>query len=482
MRKIFFSAVGAMVLCAAVVSCSDDDFTVSSSAWLELGVDTVSFDTVFCSVPSASKDFWVFNRGKEGIRLTSVAQQRGNQSGFRVNVDGIYLGQNVGYQTTEVEIRGGDSVRVFVELTANPNGAVLPQLMEDNLVFTLESGNVQQVNLRAYAWDATILTDPEIKENTTYTGEKPILIYGMLRVDSLATLTLAAGTTLYLRDEACIDVYGTLLALGEKGNEVVLRGSRLDNMFDYLPYDHVSGQWQGVHFYESSYGNRMEFTDLHSAFTGITIDSASLDRSKLEMYACTVHNCQGYCINSKSANIELRNCQITNALADCMSVDGGSVVANNCTFAQFYPFDSARGVAFRFSAGAAPMTIRCDNSLITGYADDELQLTDTICALDYHFDDCIIRLIEDASVHPQFFLDTRFETAEDSVANGQEHFVEVDLNEQRYDFHLVADSPCIDSANALTAEPYDRDGLPRDERPDVGAYEFMKQEDNDETD
>ena len=36
----------------------------------------------------------------------------------------------------------------------------------------------------------------------------------------------------------------------EKG--IVLRGDRLDNMFDYLPYDYVSGQWQGVRIQEGS--------------------------------------------------------------------------------------------------------------------------------------------------------------------------------------------------------------------------------------
>ncbi len=458
-----------------VSSCSDDDYTTSTSAWLTISADTVSFDTVFSNVPSAMQDFWVYNRGKDHIRLTSVAQQRGNQSGFRVNVDGIYLGQTTGYQTAEVEVRAGDSIRVFVELTAYGNGGVEPEEIEDNIVFTLESGNVQRVNLRAYSWDAIVMENATISENTTFTGEKPIVVYGSLTVEPDVVLTLEAGTTVYFRDDARLEVEGTLYSQGEAGNEVCLRGYRLDNMFDYLPYDRVSGQWMGVHFLESSYDNVMEFTDLHSAFTGIEIDSADVDRTKLVMRASTVHNCQGYGIISRSATMGLYNCQLSNALNDCFCLDGGNFMIDNCTFAQFYPYDANRGVAFRFSSTAALTNIICINSLITGYADDELQRGYYSEDLAYQFDDCIIRVIEDESIDPPLFLNTRFETSEDSI-NGSKHFVEFDTENFIYDFRLVKESPAIDTANPQTAMPTDRLGLRRDDLPDVGAFEYIKTE------
>ncbi len=466
-----------LLLCATWlwVSCSDDDYTTSTSTWLTIGTDTIFFDTVFSNVPSAAQDFWVYNKSKSHVRLTSIAQQRGNQSGFRVNVDGIYLGQTTGYQTSEVEIRAGDSIRVFVELTSYTQGTDAPQMVEDNIVFTLESGNVQRVNLRAFSWDAIILTDPVISENTTYTPEKPIVIYGGLTVEPSATLTLEAGTTLYMRDDTQIKVYGTLLALGEPQNEVVLRGYRMDNMFDYLPYDRVSGQWEGIHFFESSYDNRLEFTDLHSAFTGIEIDSADVNRSKLVLNCATVHNCQGYGIVSRASSLELYDCQISNALDDCCYIDGGNVEINNSTFAQFYPYDAQRGVAFRFSSATAPTNISCINSLITGYANDELQLGLVEEDVQYQFDDCIIRVVEDESIDTLRFVRTRFENEEDSI-NGKGHFVEFDATNFIYDFNLVAASPCVDTANPLTALPIDREGRLRDEFPDIGAYEYIKQE------
>ncbi len=472
MRRILYIATLVIALSTAY-SCSDDDYTLSASVWLDMSVDTISFDTVFSNVPSAMQDFWVYNRSKSDVRLTSIAQQRGNQSGFRVNVDGIYLGQTTGYQTAEVEIRQGDSIRVFVELTANANGADVPQSIEDNIVFTLASGNVQRVNLRACSWDAIILNNPVVSVDTTFTGEKPIVVYGGLKIDSLATLTLAAGTTLYLRDEAGIDVYGTLLSKGEADNEVVLRGYRLDNMFDYLPYDRVSGQWQGIHFYESSYDNRMDYTDLHSAFNGIEIDSADVCRSKLVLNASTVHNCQGYCIVNRGANIEMYNCQVTNALDDCFCIDGGAALIDNCTFAQFYPYDSARGVAFRFLSATAPVVFFCENSLITGYSNNEVQMGDTLNITEYGFDNCVIRLEVDETVDSLLFTRNIYETDEDTLVGGRKHFVEIDAYNMKYNFRLAPESTAIDAADPLTALPTDRDGRERDDSPDIGAYEFV---------
>ena len=81
-------------------SCADDDsFTLSSSNLLTMSVDTVNMDTVFSTVPTSTKTFWIYNQSGDGIRCPSVRLTRGNQSGFRVNIDGIYLGESNGFQT-----------------------------------------------------------------------------------------------------------------------------------------------------------------------------------------------------------------------------------------------------------------------------------------------------------------------------------------------------------------------------------------------
>ena len=226
------------------VACTDDDsFSTSPSNMLTFSTDTVSLDTVFSTVPTTTRTMWVYNRSGDGIRCTNVRLANGNQTGFRVNVDGEYLSPTAGYQVQNVEIRKGDSIRVFVELTSPTNGADGPQLLEDELVFLLESGVEQRINLNAHTWDATMLRNVVVHGDSTIDSrERPVVIYGGLTVDSMATLRIEPGTTLYFHGDAGLDVYGRLVAEGSAEENITLRGDRLDWMVEYIPYAMVSGQ------------------------------------------------------------------------------------------------------------------------------------------------------------------------------------------------------------------------------------------------
>ena len=465
---------------AFLTACSDDDsFTLSPSRLLTFSADTVKLDTVFSNVPTITRDFWVYNRSGEGIRCTNIRLERGNQSGFRINVDGTYLGASVGFQTSDVELRNKDSIRVFVEATTPFNHGDRPQLVEDNLLFTLESGVTQKVNLNAYSWDARLLSNIHISRDSVLSAvDKPVVIYGGITVDSAATLTLAAGSTFYFHADAGIDVYGRLVAEGTPEANITLRGDRLDRMFDNLTYDQMSGQWKGLHFYTSSYDNRLAFTDIHGTFDGIVADSADVELMKLEMLCSTVHNCQGYGLHATNCRISLENCQITNALYDCLCIDGGWADINACTIAQFYPFAPIQGNALHFSSSQHDLLrLSCLNSLITGYADAELigEQGDTASVFNYAFAHCIIRdttKIEHVDT-VKLFRNVVFENDSDTTAiYGKKHFASAE--NYYYDCRLDSLSPAINRGDPATAPLNDRNGLLRDERPDIGAYEYKK--------
>lgn len=457
-----------------LVSCSENDsFSTSPANLLTFSEDTIRLDTAFSTVPTATRSFWVYNRSDNGIRCSTVRLQRGNQTGFRVNVDGTYLGQSVGYQTQNVEIRAGDSIRVFVELTSPNNYGNDPQLIEDNLLFSLESGQEQKVNLNAYSWDATILNNVHIDKDSTLQDIRPIVIYGGITIDRNATLTIPEGTVLYFHNDACIDVYGCLKAEGTADRPVILRGDRIDRMFDYLPYDAVSGQWRGLRFRDSSFGSTLTYTDIHSTYDGIICDSSAVDRPKLTMDACTVHNCQGYGIWAKNAQMTLRNCQISNTLDDCLRIDGGQTDINNCTIAQFYPFDSQRGTALHFSGEALSQVLNCRNTLITGYDDNEMQgkISESTADSKYLFADCIIRTPPVKTADSTCFSRVQYEDVADTTRTGHRQFVKIDTDNLRYDFRLKGISAAIGRADPATAMPDDRNGRKRDDKPDIGAYE-----------
>lgn len=433
MKRIFLY----LFIIMGVVACQDNDtFTTSTSARLTFSADTLLMDTMFSGVGSMTYSFWVYNNASDGIRLQTVRLKQGNQTGFRVNVDGSYLDNSLGSVAHDLEVRKGDSIRVFVELTAVENLRLEPQLLEDDLLFYLESGVQQIVNLRAYVWDALQLRDVVVSHDSLIESNRPLVIYGGIRVDSLVTLTIR-NTTIYFHDKAGIDVHGCL-----KTDSVLMRGDRLDHMFDYLPYDRVSGQWRGVRFYAGSTGNVLSNTQIRNAEDGIICDSVAYDslHTRLQMQRCIVHNCKGVGVRAFNSLIEMSGCQITNTLGDCVAVYGGLAVMESCTVAQFYPFDAKRGAALRFcnsfNGHTYPLEgLVCARSIVTGYEDDVVmgEAGDSTAAFDYYFTNTLLRTPE--VIDTTRFKQVIWESPKDEI-QGKKHFVLIDEKNMVYDFHL----------------------------------------------
>ena len=430
-----------LIWCVGLLTaCSDNDsFTTSRYDLLTFSIDTVKMDTVFANVGSRTYSLWVYNHSGDGIRISTVRLRNGNQTGFRVNVDGSYLDNTLGSVATDFEVRKGDSICVFVELTAMENGQNEAQLVEDDLVFGLESGVEQRVSLQSYAWDAIKLTDLAVHRDTLIESLKPIVIYGDgIEVDSGAVLTLR-HSTLYFHDKAGITVRGSL-----KTENVVLRGDRLDHMFDYLPYDRVSGQWAGVRFASSSRGNRLENTQIRNAMTAVSLEApAVLDtlQQRLTMNRCVVHNAKGDGIIASNSYIGLNYCQLTNTLGNCLTLLGGKAEVDHCTLAQFYPFNTAaRGVALVLASSNGydvypTLRIDCKNTIVTGYADDQVMVYQAdSTTINYAFADCLLRTpaVEGDTVN---FKRIQWETPRDTI-QGKQHFAVVDERNLIYDFHL----------------------------------------------
>lgn len=485
--SVILYIIGVMTLLSATSCMDEENFSVSKTDLLTFSTDTVKLDTTFSNVPTPTKSMWVYNRTGKAIRCSDIRLEGGNQEGFRVNVDGTFLSPTTGYQNHDVEIRKGDSVRVFVELTSVMQQEDEPQLVQDNLVFTLESGVQQKVNLRAMSWDAEFLRDVEVKrgENlvlgaATASGyQKPIVVYGGITVDSLATLTIKEGTTLFFHEDAGIKVYGTLKAVGTVEKPITMRGDRIDHLFDYLPYDRTPGQWQGIRLMSFSRENEFAFTDIHSAYDAVLVDSCDVTIQKLLVQNSTIHNCQGYGVRVDYAKAQFYNTQISNTLDHCLYVWGGDVEVNNCTIAQFYPFDARRGSAIGFMAPIDSLKVK--NSLVTGYADDEVVWTPVDDQpLNFSFDHCVLRTEKMDSEDSLKFTNVIYEDVKDTTMYGEKHFVKMDTDNFVYDFRLSAKSAAIGAADATTSLPFDRNGLKREgDKADAGCY-LYREEKNEE--
>ena len=441
MKRIFY-----ILILAMIVACADDDnFSASSALHLSFSSDTVSLDTLFSRTPSATYTFWVRNNNDEGLRIADIHLSRRNQTGFRVNVDGSYLDNSLGSQVNDIEIRRNDSILVFVELTSSQASNPEPTMVEDDLVFVLESGLQQKVNLRAWTWNAEKLYDHVITSDQLIETSTPIIIYGGLKVEEGATLTLR-NTTLFFHDKAGIDVFGSLIL-----ENCVLRGDRLDRMFAYLPYDRVSGQWSGVHFHESSLKGVISGTEIRNACDAVVLDSAALDTTKVRllMQNSVIHNSKGYGLKAVNSRVSLVNCQFTNTLSDCVSIVGGVADITHCTLAQFYPFSADRGVALRFanfedSSDIPLLRLNCSASIVTGYDEDVMMglVRDTVAAFEYRFSDMLLRTPKVTTADSLRFSNIIWETPKDSI-EGKKHFRTIDEDNLYYDFHLDSVSTAL---------------------------------------
>jgi len=471
----------------AMAACGDDDsFSASPGNRLTFPADTLQLDTVFSNTPSSTYGFWVHNNSDDGIRISSVRLERGNQTGFRVNIDGVFLDNGNGSIAHDFEVRRGDSIRVFVELTAHANGMLSPQEIADNLQFMLESGVQQQIKLLSWSWDAEVTDSLIIAADTILAPTRPYIVRRGIKVEQGATLAIAGGTKMFFHDGAGIDVHGRITVDGTAGNEVVMRGDRLDHMFSYLPYDRVSGQWRGIRFFGTSADNRISFADIHSCADALICDSAAFDNTKprLTIDHSTIHNCDGHGLLALNSNIFISNTQISNTLGDCLAVYGGQCSVVYTTLAQFYPFSADRGVALHFgniyNGYPYPLgMLSCVNTIVTGYADDELMgekdENQDDAAFQYSFTNCLLRTppVDAESEDYPLFTSVIFESAEDSIY-GKQHFTTVNEDNLYYDFRLTADSPAKSKALPLTDITDDRHGQPRSkETPSIGAFEFL---------
>ena len=68
----------------------------------------------------------------------------------------------------------------------------------------------------------------------------------------------------------------------------------------------------------------------------------------------------------------------------------------------------------------------------------------------------------------------RFDSICEITFNPPKSSIIVTESSYSYDFRLDSLSTAIDKGDPATAPPIDRNGLPRDERPDIGAYEYKK--------
>ena len=158
------------------VGCEDDLRIDNQGRVLQFSKDTLTFDTVFTNIGSATAKVLVYNKQNKAVNISEIKLAGDAASAFRINVDGA---KSANHLFRDITIRAKDSLYIFIEVKVDPTDVNTPVLVQDSIVFNVEDRH-QRILLEAYGQDVEVLRGQVITSNTTLNADKPYLIYDSL--------------------------------------------------------------------------------------------------------------------------------------------------------------------------------------------------------------------------------------------------------------------------------------------------------------
>jgi len=500
MQKYFISII-ILIFIVLSSSCRKNFDTIVGNSDFRLEKDTLFLDSVFTNIASHTYHVKIYNTSKNDITLNEVKLANGDQSFYRINVDGIS-----GKSAKNVLIHAQDSIFVFVEVTADINQLTDP-IYEEKLIVE-DNGKTDDVLLTAFVKDAyflypqrfpdgrkdsiTTYTDPNtgatskvagyfLPNDTTFTADKSIVVYGHVAVSPGKTLTIDPDTHLYFHFNSGLIVWedASLHVNGSLGHEVIFEDDRMEPDFE-----NRANMWNYIWLRNNSKDNQIDFAIIKNAQVGIVSYANNLSQPILNINNSQIYNCSvgifgfGSHINAHNlvmnnfagsallllygGNYDLKHCSITNYGNGIRNKENAAIYVNNY-FVQdevLYPNDLTQ---FNLS-----------NSIIYGNSGIEFYLDkDDNALFNYQVNNSLIRFV-DTQGHFNNIPEVDFTDAS--------HYQNILLNQdpifqntQENKIIIGDTSPAINQGNILTAQqvPLDILGVDRTTQPDLGAYQHI---------
>jgi hypothetical protein len=383
----YYHILGLLLLALAWGSCRKNDVFTKAGVNLTFSTDTVFFDTIFSklgsnpnSPRSVTLQVRVTNPSKNAVK-TQISLAGNFYGIFKLNVDG-----RAGNVFQDVEIRGNDSIYIFVQAYIDPVGSNTPFIVTDQILFET-NGVKQDVDLVAWTQDA-IYFENEVLDcssgNLLWTSDKPIVIYDSILIPQGCTLTIEAGTQVHSYNKSCILVQGTLVVNGTIEKPAVFQGSRLDDDYKEMP-----GQWIGIHFLPGSSGNLITGAVIKNGVIGIRIDSMpSTGQFGLVLKESIIKNMSAVGLLNYTAKLYAENNLVANCgLYSFIGELGGTYTLLHNTFSAqsqvtgredpgFYLSnapgrDESGGIIYSF-----PLIFTVQNNIIFGSLEDEFLINE----------------------------------------------------------------------------------------------------------
>lgn len=463
LRVAFINPVNLFLLLivgSSLINCVPEeeviDFDYSNG--LAFSADTILFDTIFSGVGSATQRLKVFNPNQKAVEISNIKLGLGAYSSFKILVNGA-----IPNPAEEIFLLGKDSMLLLVEVYIDPQDDNSPYLIHDSIVF--ETNNIQQdVKLVAWGQDANYIGDEILPCNTTWTSERPYVLYSSILVDTLCQLTIEKGTEIYGAKNAYIYSKGSIFAEGTADERIVFRNERLDPAYENIP-----GQWGGIILLEGSHDNYMDFAIIRNAEYGIRLGAPDQDTiPDIILKNTIIENMSNSGILCFSSDLYAENVLVNNCIElNLGNIAGGNYAYKHCTFAN-YSFNYIRQSPSVFISDNIVLD---DNSSII--EDIYVELQNSI--IDGNMEDEILFDLSGGASTSFAFNNTMFKTTISeldtlgNILNEDPTFVDP----SRYNYRLDTLSPAKDRGSIIGVD-FDLDGVERDALPDLGAYERIE--------
>ena len=492
MRSFLFLAGLFLVILS---SCTfDDNFVTGTDVNMRFEQDTLSFDTVFAQVGSATRILKIYNEGSEPIKLDKVEVQGMTGVEFTINVDGIR-----GPVVEDVVIWENDSIYVFVEVEVDPTAPeeTSPFIVEDRLVVTTGSRE-QSVVLEAFGQNANYVNGfnqgvPFLLScdggTAQWEPDLPYVIYGEMFIDDCA-LEILAGARIYVHGGVARNdqfgifndgfiftlANGSLRILGEPDNEVIMQTDRLEEPFQDEP-----GQYLGLIFGAESTGNRIQHAQILHGIQGMIVDSLA----EVSLENVTVAYTLGSAVSARNSTVSIKNSLFHSNFGHAVQfIQGGRLTMEHTTVANYGTDRSALALqnfeCFNEDCSVnvvVPMEANITNSILSGSRADEVLFVDGTERMDPQFFDVtitnsVVRVDELLTASMGRYGDF-FET----ICSGCYNLIPRDLlyiSIDEDDYHLDSLSVAKDLGIILPGLELDLDGILREVAADAGAFERIE--------
>ena len=480
MKKLIYIACFIIFL----FSCKKD-FINNNDVTLAFSTDSILFDTLFTTIGSSTHKFKIYNNNNGNINISEIFLAGGNNSNFRINIDGI-SSANV----SNIELLNNDSLYIFVEVTIDPNNTNNPLVIVDSIMF-LTNNNYQAVHLAAWGQDAYFYTPNDsllvsensyfyyhnISSNTTLSSDKPHVIYGYMGVTPNNTLTIAPGSNIHFHANSGLIIFNdaTLKCLGDFGNSITIEGDRLEPYYENIP-----GQWDRIWLAPGSINNEIRHTTIKNGTIGLHADTIgnSLNPT-LSIYNSIIKNMSSIGIFGQGTNIYGENVVVGNCGQYGVVCNiGGNYNFKHCTFSNYWNYGGRNTPNLLLNNWYEDIngniivrnleSANFYNCIVYGNINEEVVLDKEESGIfNYYFDNCLLKLSNNIDISNS----THFNNV---LTNQDPNFKDIDDQ----NFQLDTLSPAIDIAGIPAANdvPYDLLNIYRflDNNPDIGAYERIE--------